>query len=294
LHYKSIYREGLFSSLLVVITGGGSGIGRCMAHELTALGAKVVITGREQRKLDRVAKEIREDGGEVDTLAFDIREEVAVQESVATIIERHGPIDGLINNAGGQFSALLEDISAKGWETVIRTNLTGGFLMSREVMRQSMRANGGSIVSIVADNWSSMPYLGHTAAARAGMVNLTQTASIEWAHYGIRINAVAPGIIASSGLDEYDPAAQERIRKRRKTVPLKRFGTEEEVSAAVLFLLSPAAAFITGTTLRVDGGTPNTHPGYAIPDHNRSEPFQGFHRSTVPAMLQTRQKEATE
>ena len=137
--YQSIFKDDLFAGQNILITGGGSGIGRCIAHELAALGAQVIITGRKQEKLDAVATEITQDGGLVQTQTFDIRDEDIVRDNVAAILSRVGVINGLVNNAGGQFAAPLKDISQKGWETVLRTNLTGGFLMCREVLNQSMK-----------------------------------------------------------------------------------------------------------------------------------------------------------
>jgi citronellol/citronellal dehydrogenase len=283
--YQSVFAPGLFDGKSIIVTGGGSGIGRCIAHELSHLGARVVLTGRKPEKLETVAAEIAEDGGSVDCEAFDIRDEEAVKAGVAAILERNGPVSALVNNAGGQFPALLKDISQKGWETVIRTNLTGGFLMSREVLNQCMQETGGDIVNIVADFWQGMPFMGHSGAARAGMVNFTETAALEWAHFGVRVNAVAPGIIASSGLDTYDEPAKERLRERLSKVPMKRFGTEAEISAAVVFLLTPAAAFISGETIRADGAVPNMQPNYAVPDHDRLPAFQGFHRAVTPKFM---------
>ncbi|MEZ5726699.1 MAG: SDR family oxidoreductase [Burkholderiaceae bacterium] len=283
--YDSVFRPGLFEGCTIVVTGGGSGIGRCVAHELASLGAAVVITGRRRDRLDAVAAEIREDGGRADAFDFDIRDEAAVTRAVGAIVAAHGPIAGLVNNAGGQFTARLEDISLKGWDAVVRTNLNGGFLMSREVVRQSMRDTGGAIVNMVADFWRGMPMMAHSGAARAGMSNLTQSAAVEWAHYGIRVNAVAPGTIASSGLDTYDAAWQARYAQRRLTLPPKRFGTEAEVSAAIVFLLSPAAAFVSGETLRVDGAGPNMTNAYEVPEHSRLPAFEGFHRAQAPRVV---------
>ncbi|HFE46275.1 MAG TPA: SDR family oxidoreductase, partial [Nannocystis exedens] len=167
----------------------------------------------------------------------------------------------------------------------VRTNLVGGFLMSREVYSQSMAAHGGAIVNIVADMWFGMPGMGHSGAARAGMVNLTQTAALEWASAGIRVNAVAPGWIASSGMDTYSGAARAMIPNLKKAIPLARLGTESEVSAAICFLLSEGAAFITGSTLRIDGAAPHTTQLWPMHDHDRAPPFNGFHRATLPEVL---------
>jgi citronellol/citronellal dehydrogenase len=280
--YQSIFKDNLFAGQNIVVTGGGSGIGRCIAHELAALGAMVIVTGRKQEKLDAVAAEIIQDGGRAQTQTFDIRDEDVVRANVAEILSRVGVINGLVNNAGGQFAAPLKDISQKGWETVLRTNLTGGFLMCREVLNQSMSESGGAIVNMVADFWNAMPRLGHSGAARAGMDNFTKTAAMEWVHFGVRVNAVAPGLIATSGLETYDEEHKETIRSRAQKIPVRRLGTESEISAIILFLLSPAANFITGETVRVDGGAPNMTINYDVPDHPEIKQFDGFHRSVKP------------
>jgi citronellol/citronellal dehydrogenase len=284
--YQSIFREGLFAGQVIVVTGGGSGIGRCTAHELSALGAAVALVGRKPQKLEMVAAEIAEDGGRATLHACNIREEEAVKSTVAAILKAHGRIDGLVNNAGGQFQAPLETISQKGWETVVRTNLTGGFLTARECYTQWMRDHGGSIVNIVADMWNGMPGMAHSGAARAGMVNLTATAAAEWGAAGVRVNAVAPGWIASSGFDAYPDDVKPMLRSLRHHTPLKRYGTEAEVSAAIVFLLSPAAGFISGDTLRVDGAAPNAKRHIDLAPQSRSRPWNGFHRSVTPKTLQ--------
>jgi citronellol/citronellal dehydrogenase len=297
--YQSIFRPGLLADRVFVVTGGGSGIGRCTAHELASLGAHVVLIGRNLAKLQDVAGEIVADGvaggghvGHVSFHACDIRNEDAVRSTVAAIVAVHGRIDGLVNNAGGQYITPLEAISAKGWDAVVATNLTGGFLMARECYLQSMQARGGSIVNIVADIWGSMPGMGHSGAARAGMVSFTETAALEWARSGVRVNAVAPGYIASSGMDHYPPEAGPMLREMRETVPLGRFGNEAETSAAIVFLLSPAASFISGTVLRVDGARPQVRMGWgqvAAPEEAQSrdavKPFDGFHRYQTPKVF---------
>jgi citronellol/citronellal dehydrogenase len=293
-HYRSVFAPGLFAGKVVVITGGGSGIGRCIAHELASLGAHTVLIGRRLEKLYETAGEIVADGGRASFHACDIRDEEAVKSTVQAMIAVHGRIDGLVNNAGGQYITPLEHISAKGWEAVINTNLTGGFLVARECYLQSMQQHGGAVVNIVADMWGSMPNMGHSGAARAGMVSFTETAAAEWARSGVRVNAVAPGYIASSGMDHYPPEAGPMLREMRNTVPLGRFGTEAETSAAVVFLLSPAAAFISGEVLRVDGARPQVRMGWPMqmPDEEAQQrdavkPFDGFHRAVVPKVFQS-------
>ena len=290
--YQSVFAPDLFKGQVIVVTGGGSGIGRCTAHELAALGATPVLVGRSAAKLQMVAGEIAHDGGQAAVAACDIRDEAAVKHAVASIVARHGRIDALVNNAGGQYIAPLDSIGAKGWDAVVATNLTGGFLMARECYTQAMKAHGGAIVNIVADIWGSMPGMGHSGAARAGMVSFTETAAVEWAANGVRVNAVAPGYIASSGMDHYPPEAAGMLREMRKTVPLGRFGTEAETSAAIVFLLSPAASFISGMVLRVDGARPQVRMGWpmGMPDaeaaaHGAVKPFDGFHRAQTPKVF---------
>ncbi len=283
--YASVFRPDLFAGEVAWVTGAGSGIGRCVAHELSSLGATVILSGRKREKLDRVAAEIRQDGGRCEAHAFDIREEDQVKAAIGDILTRHARIHYLVNNAGGQFPAPLAAISKKGFDAVVATNLTGGFLMAREVVVQSMQRHGGAIVNMTADMWNGMPGMGHSGAARAGMVNLTKTAAYEWAAFGVRINAVAPGWIASSGMDSYQGAVKAIIPRLRDHIPLRRLGTEAEVSAAITFLLSPAAAFITGVTLAIDGGAPLGTALFPAADHDRSQPFEGFHRAVTPSVL---------
>src|SRR6185295_12110866 len=207
-----------------------------------------------------------------------------VRETVRAALAGFGRLDFLVNNAGGQFIAPLETISAKGWDTVVRTNLTGGFLMAREVYVQWMKQQrGGAIVNMIADMWNGMPYLGHSGAARAGMLNFTETAALEWAP--VRVNAVAPGWIASSGLDRYPPEMAEHFRTLHTLVPLRRLGTESEVAAAIVFLLSPAAAFISGSCLRVDGAAPNVKSSYPLAARGTTTAFDGFHLAVKPEVL---------
>lgn len=291
--YRSIFHAGLFAGRVIVVTGGGSGIGRCTAHELAALGAHVVLLGRRLDKLQHVASEIVADGGRCSFHAVDIRDEAAVQDVVQAIVVAQGRIDGLVNNAGGQYITPLEKITARGWEAVVATNLTGGFLMARECYLQSMQAHGGAIVNIVADIWGSMPGMGHSGAARAGMVSFTETAALEWAKSGVRVNAVAPGYIASSGMDHYPAEAAPMLREMRETVPAGRFGNEAETSAGIVFLLSPAAAFISGSVLRIDGARPQVRQGWgqvAAPaeaqQRDAVKPFDGFHRYVAPKVFQ--------
>jgi citronellol/citronellal dehydrogenase len=297
--YDSVFRAGLFAGRTHIVTGGGSGIGRCTAHELASLGATVVLVGRTSQRLETVKDEIASDGGTALTFTCDIRDEDRVREVVAATLAATGRIDALVNNAGGQFAAPLATISQKGWDAVVRNNLTGGFLLARECYTQWMSDHGGAIVNVVADFWGSMPGMGHSGAARAGMVSFTETAACEWAASGVRVNAVAPGWIASSGMQTYPEWMRPHLKVLHRAVPLQRLGTESEVSAAICFLLSPAAAFVSGAVLRVDGAAPNARlasplsallpdaaenarhgrPSWPLTEHERSRPWNGFHRA---------------
>ena len=283
--YDSVFKAGLFAGQTIMVTGGGSGIGRCTAHELAALGAHVVLVGRKLEKLEKTAAEIREDGGSVSLQVCDIREEESVKAMVAAVLAERGSIEHLVNNAGGQYPSPLASINQKGFETVVRTNLVGGFLIAKEVFLQSMSKHGGSIVNMLADMWGGMPGMGHSGAARAGMENFTKTAAYEWGHAGVRVNAVAPGWIASSGMDTYEGAFKAVIPTLREHVPLKRIGTESEVSAAIVFLLSPAASFISGSTLRIDGAASLGSRAWPLHKAQHSESFNGFHRAYLPDVL---------
>ena len=316
--YNSVFKPGLFAGQVFVLTGGGSGMGRCVAHELASLGASVALVGRTLAKLEAVEVELAASSAQLSppegsapprwaSFACDIRDEDSVKSTVAAIVTRFGRIDGLVNNAGGQFPAPLHRITGKGFEAVVRNNLTGGFLFARECYNQAMRrqagerradgsVHAGSIVNIIMDIWGSVPGMGHSGAARAGMLSLTETMALEWAP--VRVNAVAPGFVATSGMDKYPPVMTPLIRNIHKDVPLQRLGTESEISAAICYLLSPAATFISGACLRVDGAAPTArrhwpyvgdmdqrHQGNTQAGAGTTTAFNGFHLSETPKVL---------
>jgi citronellol/citronellal dehydrogenase len=286
-HYRSVYRAGLFAGQTVIVTGGGSGIGRCTAHELASLGAAVALVGRKIEKLQAVQAEIEAaaPGAKVSIHSCDIRDEAGVKQTITDVLAAHGRIDGLVNNAGGQYPQPVRDITLKGWDAVVRNNLHGGFLVSREAYTQWMEAHGGAIVNIIADMWMGMPTMAHSGAARAGMLSFTETAACEWGQSGVRVNAVAPGFVASSGFDTYGPEMKAKFRSLMKTAPLQRYGTEAEVSSAIVYLLSEGAAYITGSFIRVDGGVPNARQTWKLEEHSRSVPYEGFPLAKMPECL---------
>lgn len=286
--YESGFRPGLFDGQTVFIPGGGGGLGRCIAHELASLGAAVVLAGRTLSKLQKVSAEIEEDGGKVlGCYAAELRSEEDVVMLVSQVIDNHGALDGLVNAAGGQFPAKLEDLSLNGWNAVLHNNLTSYFLVAREVYRQSMRQNGGSIVNIGADYEGGMAGMGHNGAARAGLSNLTATAASEWARAGVRVNCVIPGFIATTGLDRYPEEDWDALANITRRVPLARHGTAAEISAMVVFLLSEMAAYVTGADFRVDGGIHNGAGSFLFqPEAPRNiGTFNGFHRDEPPGLL---------
>jgi citronellol/citronellal dehydrogenase len=273
----SIFRAGLFADTVVIVSGGGTGIGRATARELAALGATVILCSRAPEHLEPTVNEIVAAGGRAEARVCNIRDAQAVAALFDTVAQRHSRIDGLVNNAGGQFMSPAEAISPKGWHAVVETNLTGTFYMCQAAYAHGMKEHGGAIVNIVVENWRGFPGMSHSGAARAGVVNLTQTLALEWAQHGIRINSVAPGIINSSGLKHYGADVTARLERVAREVPAGRMGTESEIAAAVIYLLSPAAAFISGTTLRVDGaGSLYRLQGYVIPEHEPWPAHQVF------------------
>jgi citronellol/citronellal dehydrogenase len=286
--YTTGFRGGLFEGQTVLVAGGGGGLGRCIAHELACLGARLVLAGRTREKLERTRDEIREDGGQVlDCYPAELRDEDAVTRLVAAAIGAHGPIRGLVGAAGGQFPKALDELSLNGWNAVIQNNLTSYFLLSREVYRQSMSEHGGAIVHIGADYTRGMPGMGHNGAARAGLSNLTFTSASEWAHAGVRVNCVIPGFIDTTGLDRYPERAWTSLREMNERIPLKRHGNAAEVSAAVVFLLSDMAAYITGAELFVDGGMRNVSSSFlfSAPAPRNGRTWDAFHRKESARLM---------
>lgn len=253
---QQIFRPGLFADQVAMVTGGGSGIGLATALEFARLGARVAICGRTADKLEAARAELAAvaPGGAdgVHAAVCDIREIDDVGRTVAAIVERFGAIDVLVNNAGGQFPSPAQHISANGFAAVVKNNLLGTWNVTREVATRTMiPRQRGRIVNVIANIYRGFPGMVHTGAARAGVENMTMSLAVEWSQFGILVNALAPGVITSTGTKRYPPELIERSVAR---TPLKRTGTVDECAAAILFLASPAAQFITGATLRLDGG----------------------------------------
>jgi citronellol/citronellal dehydrogenase len=246
------FAADLMKDEVVLVTGGGTGIGKATSIAFINCGARVVIASRRQAHLEQGAAEIAAVAGVTPlTRVCDIRRPEQVAQLVDFLVGEHGRIDVLVNNAGGQFPQRAERYSINGWNAVIDTNLNGTWYVTQTVGRRMIASGGGRIVNVVANHYRGIPGGAHTAAARAAVANLTKTLAVEWGRYGIRINAVAPGPIASSG---FTRTYEAEAINRASNLPLGRLGSVEEVAAAVLFLASPASSWTTGTTLDVTGG----------------------------------------
>lgn len=268
-----IFRDRLFAGKRVIVTGGGTGIGKEITRGFLALGATVTIGSRKVENLERASRELS--GTYPGTLYYhrvDTREVPQVEEFVGFALEKMGGVDILVNNAGGQFPSPAEFYTPKGWDAVIRNNLYGTWYMTQTVANRWMiPQKGGVIINIVANFFRGMPGIAHTGAARAAVSNLTKSLAIEWARYRIRLHCVAPGIIATEGLKVYP---EEVIRGSQSAIPWKRFGTPEEIAAWVLFLASPAGDYCTGATFPVDGGHSLWGDTWPIPDPEPSPPSE--------------------
>ncbi|QUQ65807.1 SDR family oxidoreductase [Kutzneria sp. CA-103260] len=258
-----VLRPDVHAGKVAVVSGGGTGLGRATALDLAAGGARLVICGRRPEPLEAVREEIVRAGGQCLVKVADIREDVTPVVDAA--IEEYGRIDVLVNNAGGQFAAPAEDISPGGWRAVHRLAVDATWSMTREVAVRSMIPNrSGVIVFMAFSPRRGIPGMVHASAARAALENLASGLALEWSRYGIRSLCVAPGTIATEALDENYTEADRQ--KWAQAVPLGRLGTPEDVSGLISFLVSPGGAYVTGTTIVVDGGADAWGAGYPAPE----------------------------
>jgi citronellol/citronellal dehydrogenase len=252
---SQIFQAGLLDGQVAIVSGGGSGLGRAAALELAALGAQVVVCGRRLEPLEETARAA--ESGRVEARACDIREEGDVDALVDGVLERHGQIHLLVNNAGGQYLTPAEDITPKGFRTVIRLNVEGTWLMTHAVATKAMipDSRGGKIVNVTLSPHHGLPGMAHSSAARAAVENLTRVLSIEWSRFGVRLTAVAPGPFATETLMTKYPKPV--VEGAARTVPLQRLGTEEEFAWMVAYIASPAGDYLSGAILTIDGARDN-------------------------------------
>lgn len=269
---RSVFSRKLFAGQVAIVTGGATGIGAAIANELCYLGCNVVIASRKEENLKVAVEKMQtnpELKGKVVATKCNIRKEEEVDNLMKTTIEKFGKIDYLVNNGGGQFLSGAENITANGWKAVVETNLTGTFYCCKSAYLNWMKEHGGVIINMVTDMWKGYCFMAHSSAARAGVDNLTKVLSLEWAESGVRVCAVAPGTI-------YSPTAAANygdVKIFDEALPLQptgRLGRPEEISSAVCYLLSPAASFITGETLKIDGAQSLYQSFIRIPKHNNS------------------------
>lgn len=242
-----------FAGKTVVVTGGGTGLGRAIAESFGAEGAHVCVLGRRQEKLDETVASVERAGGAAFALSCDVRDAARVEAVMNDALKRTGSIDVLVNNAAGNFVCPSEELSPNGFKSVVDIVLLGTFNCTRYAF-SALRAASGSIVNIIAAYaWSGEPGAVHSASAKAGVLAMTRTLAAEWGRFGIRINAVAPGPIHTEGTDANLWSVGDVEQQVRATVPLGRLGEPADVSRAVLWLCSDEARWISGATLSVDG-----------------------------------------
>jgi len=252
---SKLFQPGLLDGQVAIVSGGGSGLGRATALELASLGAQVVVCGRREEPLAQTAA--RADHGRIQAHPCDIREEDQVDALVDAVLAEHGQIDLLVNNAGGQYMTPAEDITPKGFRTVLRLNVEGTWLMTHAVATKAMipSGRGGKVVNVTLSPHHGLPGMAHSSAARAAVENLTRVLSIEWARFGIRLTALAAGHFATETLRTKYP--KQVVEGVAGTVPLGRLGSEEEFAWLVAYLASPAGDYLSGAILTIDGARDN-------------------------------------
>lgn len=253
-----MFEPNLLKDQVAVITGGGTGIGLAIAQRLGSLGARIAIASRNSEHLERGSNALRDVGVDALAVQLDVRNPEQVDEMVLRTVKHFGSLDILVNNAAGNFICPAEDLTPNGWNAVIGIVLSGSFYCSRAVGQYMIaRKRGGSIVSILANYvWTGSPGTIHSAAAKAGVMSMTQTLAVEWAKHGIRVNAVAPGPIeASPGAAKQLWSTPDAVARITAMIPGGRWGTPNQVADAVAFLCAPQSTFISGEILTIDGAT---------------------------------------
>ncbi len=247
----TVFAPGLFDGKVVLVSGGAGGIGMATCMLFGRLGATVATCGRDAAKLDGFEQAMTRHAIPCFSQAMSIRDPEQVAGLMDAVWERHGRLDVLVNNAGGQFAAPALEITPKGWHAVVETNLYGTWYMMQEAAKRWVaREQAGCVINIATLTGRGVPGIPHTAASRAGAINLSKTLSVEWAPHGIRVNCVAVGVVASPGLAHYPQTARASFDHN----PMRRMGDVHDVSQACVYLAAPSGSFITGSVLTVDGG----------------------------------------
>ena len=250
--HPTVYAPGSFQGKTVLISGAAGGLGRAAAWLLGRLGARLILVGRKQDRLDSLATALAEKEIVAETIALDIRQQGDVQDLFRHVREKFGQLDLLINSAGGQFPQAAIDFSEKGWNAVIATNLTGTwFMMQAAAQFWRDTESKGSIVNIVVVTRHGLYGVGHTIAARAGVIGLSQNLDVEWAPLDIRVNCIAPGAIETEGWKVYSPEARALYHRSN---PMMRNGSPWEIAEACAYLGGSSGSYITGEVLHVAGG----------------------------------------
>jgi citronellol/citronellal dehydrogenase len=246
-----MFQENLFKNKTALVTGGGSGIGFTIAKQLLELGARVYIASRKEERVAKAAHELQS-YGDCRYAVCDIRDTDSIESLAQKIKEESKTLDILVNNAGGQFLTPAESLNKKGWDAVINNNLNGTWYMTHAMATHFfIPQQHGKIINIIVNIYRGFPGMIHTGAARAGVDNMTKSLAVEWSKYNILVNAIAPGMIYSTGFKQYPEELTKSISQK---VPLKRLGTTDEVAYLTTFICSPMADYMTGETIYLDGG----------------------------------------
>ena len=251
----TVFAPGIFKDQVVLISGGGTGIGKATAALMARLGANLAICGRDAERLEKAGEFLRTLGGKVTVHPMTIRDPEQVSALMDDVWKQHGRLDILVNNAGGQFAQPALEIKPKGWNAVVDTNLNGTFYMMQQAARRWVdKGVPGNIINVVAVVWRGLPQVSHTCAARAGQIYLSKTVAVEWAPYKIRVNCVAPGTIATEAFDYYPPQGQASFFQAN---PMKNAGDVQDIAESIVYLAAPSGKYITGEVIVVDGGQQN-------------------------------------